>query len=77
MTRFLSLTLVLCVLLLCAAPLCCAAAADAQDETEPVPVLDKDFNLDLATTLIVVICSVFSAVILVGVVILGKRNIRN
>lgn len=54
-------------------PLLCAASACATTE----PVLDRGFDVDLATVLIIVICSVAAAALLTIAVILANRNMHN
>ena len=55
------------------------AASSTADETAVTAAreLDVNFNFDLATALIIIICSVVSAAILVFCIILAKRNIHN
>ena len=77
MRRILSFSLALCLLAVCAFSVCCCAAGDPEAATEAVPVLDKDFDVDLATTLIVIICSAVSVMILVTAFVLAKRNLHN
>ena len=76
MRRILSLSLALGLLALSVFSVCCAAAADS-GATEAVPVLDKNFDVDLATTLIVIICAVLSVALVIIAIVLGKRNIHN
>ena len=56
------------------APAVCAASGD---EAIPVPELDKGFNVDLATALIIIFCSVVAVALLVICIILAKRNMHN
>lgn len=66
--------MVLLVLAMAALPLCCSAA---NASALAVPELDRNFDVDLATTLIIIICSVVTAAILVICIVLAKRNIHN
>ena len=75
MKRIISLAIVLLMTAMFVVPLCCAAASDA--DAQPVPELDKDFNVDMATTLIIIICSVIVLLILTVCIVLAKRNIHN
>lgn len=76
MRRILSLSLVLGLLALCIFSVCCAAAG-APDPTQAVPTLDKNFDVNLATTLIVIISTLLVAAILVCFIVLAKRNMHN
>ena len=70
--------MVVCVLAMCAVPVCCAvASADQSTAVMLSPDLDKNFDVNLATTLIITFCSILGAVVLVIAVILAKRNIHN
>lgn len=75
MKRILSLSLALGLLALSVFSVCCAAADSGA--TEAVPVLDKNFDVDLATTLIAIICAVLSVALVIIAIVLGKRNIHN
>ena len=77
MRRILSLTLVLGLAAMMVMSVGCAAAGSAEATPDPVSQFDPNFDIDLATTLIVVICSVLTAVILVLAIVLAKRNIHN
>ena len=77
MRRIISLTLVLSLLSLFVLPLCCAAAGENEATTDSPSKYNKGFNFELATTLIVIICSLLLAATLIAVVILAKRNIHN
>ena len=63
------------ILFVCAA--CLAPIAAAVGDASGAPVNDVDFDVDLATVLIIICCSIVSALTLVAAVILAKRNIRN
>lgn len=68
------LMLALCLLIAVMTPVCCAAAGATPDQL--TPELDKNFNVDLATTLIIIFCSAFIVFLLVILFILAKRNLR-
>lgn len=75
MKRLISLALALIVMIMCTIPAVCAASAD--EATHPAPELDSNFNVDLATALIIIFCSVIGAAILVFSVVMSKRNFHN
>lgn len=72
MKRIISLLMILLVFGACAIPIIAEAAAESG--AAAVRELDVNFNFDLATVLIIVICSVLTLLILTAFVILAKRN---
>lgn len=77
MKRFLSMLLAISLLIICAAPAVCAADGAEPTESHPVPTLDKNFDTDLATTLIIIFCSALALAILVSAAFLAKKNMHN
>ena len=75
MKRLLTLIMVVLILAACAVPI--VAEAIALESGTQVRELDVNFNYDLATTLIIVICSVLTGLILAALIVLIKRNAHN
>ena len=63
------------ILLMCAVPAVCAATKPVENVRSAVH--DENFNVELATVLIVMICSVVFVALVVICIILAKRNINN
>lgn len=76
MKRILSLLMILLVFASCAIPIIVEAGA-AESGASAARQLDVNFNYDLATTLILIICTVLALLIIAAFVILAKRNTHN